>query len=179
MCVLETRVLTDDEIRPDVLAQIRGLVFAAYDGDFSEEDWEHTRGGWRVVVFDGRAPVSHAAVVARVLQVAQWTLQAGYVEGVATTAGRRRQGLGGLVMARATSLVQSKFEIGALSTSSHSFYQRFGWERWRGHSFVRDGVALLRTADEDDGLMVLRCGPSAGIDLAAPIACECRAGDDW
>ena len=88
-------------------------------------------------------------------------------------------GFGALVMTYATSLVQSKFEMGALSTSSHAFYQRFGWERWRGPSFVRDGVTLLRTADEDDGLMVLRSGPSAEIDLAAPIVCERRVGDDW
>jgi len=176
--VLETRVLTDGEIRSDVLAQIRRLVFAAYDGDFSEEDWDHTRGVARRRI-RRRAPVSHAAVVARVLQVAQRTLQTGYVEGVATIAERRREGLGALVMSHATSLVQSKFEMGALSTSSPSFYQRFGWERWRGHSFVRDGVELLRTADEDDGLMVLRSGPSAGIDLAAPIVCERRPGDDW
>src|SRR3982074_2921794 len=86
VCMLETRVFTDGEIRPDVLAQIRRLVFDAYAGDFSEEDWEHTRDGWRVVVFDGGAPVSHAAVVARVLQVAQRTLQTGYVEGVAPIA---------------------------------------------------------------------------------------------
>ena len=179
MCVLETRVLTDAEIHPDVLAQIRRLVFEAYEGDFSEEDWEHTRGGWRVVVFDSGVPVSHAAVVTRALQVAERTLQTGYVEGVATTAELRRAGLGALVMTHATSLVQSKFEMGALSTSSHGFYQRFGWERWQGQSFVRDGVALLRTADEDDGLMVLRSGRSAGIDLAAAIVCERRAGDDW
>jgi len=177
--VLETCVFTDGEIRPDVLAQIRRLVFGAYAGDFSEEDWEHTRGGWRVVVFDGGAPVSHAAVVARVLQVAQRTLQTGYVEGVATIAERRRQGLGALVMSHATSLVQTKFEMGALSTRSPSFFERFGWERWRGHSFVRDGVELVRTADEDEGLMVLRSGPSAGIDLVAPIVCERRPGDDW
>jgi len=177
--VLQTRVLTDGEMCRDVLAQIQRLVFEAYAGDFSEDDWDHTRGGWRVVVFDNGTPVSHAAVVPRLLQVAQRTFQAGYVEGVATTAERRRQGLGALLMTHATSLVQTAFEMGALSTSHPGFYQRFGWERWRGPSFARASVALVRTADEDDGLMVLRFGPSAGIDLAAPIVCESRSGDDW
>ncbi|NYG56718.1 hypothetical protein BJ989_003022 [Nocardioides perillae] len=49
---------------------------------------------------------------------------------------------------------------------------------WRGASYVvRDG-ALVRTED-DDGLMVLRHGPSAGLDLALPTACEDRLGDPW
>lgn len=177
--MLQTRVLTDAEIGDDLLARIRGVVFEAYAGDFSDDDWEHTRGGWRVVLFEADAPVSHAAVVPRVLQVGQQTLQTGYVEGVATTANRRRRGLGGLVTTRATSLVQTEFEMGALSTSSQSFYQQFGWESWRGPAFVRDGAALLRTADEDDGLMVLRYGRSAGLDLGLPIVCERRSGDNW
>jgi hypothetical protein len=83
---------------------------------------------------------------------------------------RRREGLGVLVMSHATSLVQTKFEMGAPAAAS----------RWLEiETRVRDGVALVRTADEDDGIMVLRSGPSAGIDLAAPIVCERRPGDDW
>ena len=93
-------MVADSEINLDVLAQIRRVVFEAYANDFSEEDWQHTCGGWRVVVFD---------------------------DGV----------------------------------------------------FVRNSEALIRTEDEDDGLMVLRCGPSADIDLAARIVCERRSGDDW
>ena len=29
------------------------------------------------------------------------------------------------------------------------------------------------------GVMVLRFGPSAGVELTAGLACEARAGDDW
>jgi aminoglycoside 2'-N-acetyltransferase I len=179
VAVLETRVVADGEISGTDLVQIRSVVFEAYAGDFLEEDWEHTRGGWRVVVFDDGTPVAHAAVVARALQVADQTFEAGYVEGVATIAERRRAGLGALVMTHVTRLVQTMFDLGALSTGSPAFYERFGWERWRGPSFVRSAQALVRTADEDDGLMVLRCGPSAEIDLTAQIVCEARSGDDW
>lgn len=177
--MLQTYVLADDEISSDRLAAIRRLVFEAFEDDFSEEDWEHTRGGWRVVVDDDGAAVSHVAVVPRLLQVAQRTLRAGYVEGVATTGQRRREGLGALVMTQATSLVQTTYEMGALSTSRHGFYQRFGWERWRGPTFVRDGAVLVRTADEDDGVMVLRFGSSVELDLTAQIVCDRRSGDDW
>ena len=48
-----------------------------------------------------------------------------------------------------------------------------------GPTFVRSGAAAVRSEDEDDGIMVLRFGPSAGVDLTEPLSCEARAGDDW
>ena len=45
--------------------------------------------------------------------------------------------------------------------------------------FVRRGSTTVRTPDDDDGIMVLRFGPSASIDLTAPISCDARSGDDW
>ena len=46
-------------------------------------------------------------------------------------------------------------------------------------SAERSGDGLIRTLDEDDGIMVLRFGSSAEIDLSASISCEARSGDDW
>jgi aminoglycoside 2'-N-acetyltransferase I len=177
--VREVRVLTASEASTDLLGEIRRVLVDAFGGRFSEADWEHTHGGWRVVVFDADSLVSHAAVVPRTLTVAQRQFHTGYVEGVATTRERRREGLGSLVMAEVSDLVRVWFELGALSTGAHDFYRRSGWERWLGPSFVRDGTELVRTADEDDGLMVLRFGPSHAVDLSAPISCERRSGDDW
>jgi hypothetical protein len=39
--------------------------------------------------------------------------------------------------------------------------------------------AAIRTQEEDEGIMVLRFGPSQNIDLAASLSCEHRPGDDW
>ncbi len=44
---------------------------------------------------------------------------------------------------------------------------------------MRTGGQLVRTEDEDDGIMVLRFGPSQEADLTAPISCDSRPGDDW
>lgn len=175
----QVHVLADAELTQGMLAQFRRLVLEAYEGDFTDDDWDHTRGGWRVVLLDGQSPLSHAAVVPRLLRVANRPFRAGYVEAVATVREKQRTGLGALVMAEVTSLVRTHFDLGALSTGRHQFYQRFGWERWRGPSFVQHGASLVRTPDEDDGLMVLRFGSSARINLAAPIACEPRSGEDW
>ena len=82
-------------------------------------------------------------------------------------------------MAEAGALIRAEFEMGVLSTGRHSFYERLGWRRWQGPTFVQVGDALVRTEDEDDGVMVLPFGPRAHIDLTSAIACEARAGDDW
>jgi aminoglycoside 2'-N-acetyltransferase I len=177
--MLDVGVLADDATPADLLLEVRDLLVEAFDGRFDADDWEHSRGGWRVMVFDGAALVSHVAVVPRLLCVGDRPFNAGYVEGVATRADRRGQGRGARAMAAATQLVRSTYELGALSTSRQGFYARSGWESWRGPTFVRDGGELLRTPDDDDGVMVLRCGPSAAIDLAAPICCAARPGDDW
>jgi hypothetical protein len=83
-------------------------------------------------------------------------------------------------MARLGGIVQREYEFGALSTGSHRFYERLGWERWSGPTFVRTGHGLVRT--EDDGVMAMRIprfGSSTGLDLTAPISCEARSGAYW
>ena len=37
----------------------------------------------------------------------------------------------------------------------------------------------VRTPEEDDGVMVLRHGPSRDLDLTSDITCDQREGDDW
>jgi aminoglycoside 2'-N-acetyltransferase I len=173
------RVLEPSDASEDLLVAIRRVMVDAFEGSFSEADWDHTQGGWRVVMFDDERPVSHAAVVPRTLAIGGVEFQSGYVEGVATAPDSQRQGLASAVMTEVAEIVRDHYELGALSTGHHTFYERLGWERWRGPSFVRDGAALVRTPDEDDGLMVLRFGSSSAIDLAATISCDWRAGDAW
>ena len=175
----DIRLLTTAEASPDLLRAIRDLLVQAFEGDFSQEDWEHTIGGWHVVVADGGAPLSHAAVVPRILEVANRPLRAGYVEGVGTAPARQREGLGAIAMTEASKLIRGQFEMGALSTGHHKFYAALGWEKWLGPTYVRCSSETVRTEEEDDGVMVLRFGSSKDVDLTAPISCESRGGDDW
>lgn len=175
---VEIRVVRHADLALDALAEIRALLVDAFEGEFSDHDWDHTVGGWRVLATDDGL-VSHAAVVERVLDVGARRVRTGYVEGVGTAPSRQREGLGARVMRRVGDVLRAEFEMGALSTGRPSFYERLGWERWLGPTYVRHGERQVRTADEDGGVMVLRHGPSAGIDLGLPISCEARAGDDW
>jgi aminoglycoside 2'-N-acetyltransferase I len=176
----EVRVLADEHVSRDLREAVRTLTFAAFGDRFDGHDWEHTYGGHRVLVLDGEVPVAAAAVVTRELVVGGTAYAAGYVEGVATAPGHQGHGLGSTVMATVGDLVRSRYQLGALSTSRSAFYERLGWERWRGPTYVLhvDG-GLERTPDEDDGVMVLRCARTADLDLTASISCGARAGDDW
>ena len=74
--------------------------------------------------------------------------------------------------------IRAEFQLGVLATGEFHFYERLGWERWLGPTFVIDGQQLLRSPDADDAIMALRVG-SGTLDLMLPIACESRPGDDW
>ena len=172
-------VFTTGEASSERLTRIRRLLDLAFAGRLTDDDWEHALGGRHVIVeIDGEL-VAHGAVVERRLEVGERELRTGYVEAVATHPAHRRRGHGSRAMAELARIIRRDFEMGALSTGAHGFYARHGWERWRGPTWVRDGERRLRSADEDDGIMVLRFGPSAGVELTAPITCRARSGDDW
>ena len=174
-----TETMRTAEAPAALLAEVRRLLEAAFEDGFPQEDWDHTVGGWHVVVLDGDAVVAHAAVVTRTLEVDGRPHRTGYVEGVATAPDRQGQGLGSRAMTALADVLRREHDLGALSTGEHRFYERLGWERWRGPTFVRDHGTLIRTEDEDDGIMVLRFGLTRELDLRAAISCEARPGDDW
>ena len=168
-----------DDLEPGMLHQARSLMDAAFEGEFSDDDWEHSLGGWHVMAWEGDRLLAHASLVSRRLYVADVPVHAGYVEALGTAPTSQGRGLGTSVMGPIATLIVEHFELGALSTGEHGFYERLGWERWRGPSYVRHPTATVRTPDEDDGIMVLLTPFTSGIDQSASIACEARPGDDW
>jgi aminoglycoside 2'-N-acetyltransferase I len=174
-----TRSFSTEEATPLILGEIRALMDVAFEGEFTDEDWEHTVGGWHVVVVDDDVVVSHAAVVPRLLVAGERSLRAGYVEGVATEPGRQGKGFGSMAMTEAATLIRRQFELGALSTGRPDFYQRLGWERWQGPTYVREGSEMIRTEEDDDGIMVLRFDSTRDLGLDLSLTCESRSGDVW
>jgi hypothetical protein len=83
-------------------------------------------------------------------------------------------------MMRITDALRTQFDLGVLSTGAWHFYERLGWERWRGPTYVRGADGCLRRSEaEDDGVMVLRCARSQDIDSTASITCDERISDSW
>lgn len=112
---------------------LRPLLDAAFRERFDDDDWEHGLGGVHVAVLDHDELVAHAAVVPRRIDAAGRTFAgAGYVENVATHPDRQARGAGSAAMAAIAEVLHERHELGVLSTSSHGFYERLGWERFRG-----------------------------------------------
>ena len=177
------RALPTDELTAREVAQIGALLEAAFGSDqddrFTEEDWRHAIGGRHFILYSGELIVAHASVVERELHVAGRPLHTGYVEAVATVPDRQRSGFGTRVMRAVGSYIRDRFELGALGTSHHGFYERLGWMTWRGPSFVRTTDGDRPTPDEDGYIMVLPTPSSPPLVLTAPISCEWRPGDVW
>jgi aminoglycoside 2'-N-acetyltransferase I len=75
--------------------------------------------------------------------------------------------------------VVANFELGALGTGSQGFYERLGWQVWRGPTSVRTAEGEQPTPDEDGYVLVLLTPTSPVLDLGAPISCDWRPGDVW
>lgn len=174
---IRSRDLTAAEIEA-----IRAILWAAFGDDpedgFTEDDWEHALGGTHVVAEINDRIVAHASVVPRELRVAGRPLATGYVEAVAVEPGRQGSGLGTAVMREAAAIVAG-YELGALGTGEHHFYERLGWRTWRGPSSVRTESGERATPDEDGYIMVLATPTTPALDFDAPISCEWRSGDAW
>ncbi len=174
---LPTAALTPHEIRA-----IRVLLWAAFppgDEGFTEDDWEHALGGVHVVLDVEGAIVAHASVVERDLHVGERPTRTGYVEAVAVDPARQASGFGTVVMDEIDNEIARHYELGALGTGAHHFYERLGWRTWQGPSFVRTDDGVQRTPDDDGYIMVLPTRTWPDPDLTAPLSCESRPGDVW
>jgi aminoglycoside 2'-N-acetyltransferase I len=168
------------QLTPAELEVLRELFAVAWPpGEFDETDWQHAIGGTHVLVEDDGEIRSHAAVVERDIEAAGHLLDTGYVEAVATWPEHEGRGYGSAAMAEAGTIIQERYELGALATGRHAFYERLGWERWRGPTFVRETDGVARTPDNDDAILVLRTPRTPPIDLAAELVCDWRPGDVW
>jgi aminoglycoside 2'-N-acetyltransferase I len=123
--------------------------------------------------------VAHASVVERPLEIDARPVRAGYVEAVGTAPGRQGRGHGSAVMRAIGEVIAATYDLGALSTSSHAFYERLGWERWTGRTGVRTDSGLVLTPEDDDGIMILRTPTTPAIDPAGTLTCDWREGDVW
>ena len=176
------RVRTSD-LDPAEIRAIREVLDEAFGPDeeerFTDDDWEHGIGGLHFVLELNGQIVSHASVVERELHIDGKPLRTGYVEAVATAPSHQGAGFGSLVIGDVTAYIADGFELGALGTGRHQFYERLGWRKWIGPSSVRTADGTRRTPDEDGYILVLPTMSSPALDFAAPISCEWRPGDVW
>lgn len=155
------------------------MLAAAFDGHFSEHDWEHALGGMHALILHRGAMIAHAAVVQRRLLHRGVALRCGYVEAVAVDPEWRGQGLGTAVMDAVEQVIRGAYSTGALSASSDAdgFYTARGWQHWLGPTSVLAPAGPVRTPDDDGTILVLP--NNIDVDLTGALACDWRDGDVW
>ncbi|HEX3219762.1 MAG TPA: GNAT family N-acetyltransferase [Candidatus Limnocylindria bacterium] len=177
----ELRIVPSSQLLDAEWDELTALCIAAFDEPW-DGYWESIGPGVHVIASgEGGRILAHAAVVDRTLYPGDLVVPAAYVEAVAVLPERQRGGLGTQVMREIDRMIDERYALGALGTGSQPFYQRLGWEVWRGPTWIRnrDGT-LQRSADEDGGIMI-RCTPSTppALDLDAAIAVDWRPGEVW
>ena len=161
-------------------ARVRDLLDRAFDGGFTDHDWEHALGGLHVLVVDGGIPVAHAAVVQRRFRHDDRTRRGGYLEAVAVHPRWRGRGLATAVLGPAERIIDHAYELGALSASAaaRGLYLARGWLPWQGETWALSPSGPVRTADEDESTLV-RIVPGTALHLTGSLACDWRDGDVW
>ncbi|MBE2318649.1 GNAT family N-acetyltransferase [Solirubrobacter sp. CPCC 204708] len=160
------------------LRAARALLEDAFDGELTPEDWEHCLGGMHALAWDGDELVGHAAVVQRSIAHNGRPLRAGYVEGVAVRADRRRQGIAGELMGELEEIIRRAHDFGALGSSDEGlpFYTARGWKPWRGALRILTPDGVEDTPDELGWILVF----GGELDLDGELLCaDWRDGDVW
>jgi aminoglycoside 2'-N-acetyltransferase I len=177
--VIDVQSAHTADLDPATLAAARAMLEAAFDGDFSDDDWDHALGGMHVFVRERNGVVAHASVVQRRLVHGGRALRAGYVEGVGVRPDRQRRGYGGRVMEVLERTIRAAYDLGALGATDAavSLYRARGWEQWRGPTSALTPAGIVPTAHEDGSVYVLRA--SVPLDLSGELTCDWRDGDVW
>jgi aminoglycoside 2'-N-acetyltransferase I len=177
---MDVVVVGSDQIDDATRVDLRELWRRAFGDRFSDDDADHAYGGVHVLVRSDDRVVAHASAVPRRIRFGdeRWRT-VGYVEAVATDPERQGEGLGRRTMQALHTEISRRWPVALLSTGrATGFYERLGWERWRGLSYTQtvDGVV---PDGEHGGLMILRLDRSVVPELSVAVTCEDRPGDAW
>ena len=175
----EIRTAHTADLDAATLATARALLDDVFEGDMSDEDWEHALGGIHALAWEGRELIGHASVVQRRLLHDGRALRTGYVEGVGVRADRRRRGVGGELMDALERVLRGAYELGALGATDDAvrLYTNHGWKRWEGPTSALTPGGIVRTEDADGAVYVLPL--STPLDLSGALVCDWRDGDVW
>lgn len=167
------------QLEPAVLATARRLLEDVFEGELTDQDWEHCLGGLHALLWNGPDLIGHASLVQRRLLHQGRAMRAGYVEGVGVRADVRRRGHGAVMMGALEGVARGAYEVAALGSTDEgvAFYTGRGWRRWLGPTSALTPTGVVRTPDEDDWIYVLPL--SAPLDMHAELTCDWRDGDAW
>ncbi|MGW8352652.1 GNAT family N-acetyltransferase [Streptomyces wedmorensis] len=176
---MTVRIAPTHELGAARLRSVRELLDTAFEGDFSDDDWDHTLGGVHAWTEDERGVAAHGAVVLRRLLHRGRSHRVGYVEGVAVRGDLRRRGLGGAVMAELERVIDGTYAFGALSASADgaALYRGRGWTLWEGRLEALGPGGIVRLAEDEGSVHLWPAAGRALPDPADPLVFDWRDGD--
>lgn len=164
-------VVRGGELDPAQQADIIRLCEEAVGDDFGRL-FRRRPGAVHVVARVAGLLVGHACWVPRRLEPdGSGPLRAAWVEAVATRPSHQGQGVGRALMRRVADEIQD-YDLGALTAAVVPFYERLGWEAWRGVATLRTDGGPPRSPGEP--VMILRVRGTPPLDLDARLAIEGR-----
>ena len=166
----------------DARHEIITLCEAAYQESFSHL-FEQLPGSVHVLAREGDGTlVSHAEFVPRWLQASgHEPMRTAYVEAVATAPGHQRKGLATAVLQRLGEVIATdpSWQLAALSPSDAVFYERRGWELWRGPLAIRRDGHVEPSPDDEQVMIQRLTRTSATLDTTTLLTAEWREGELW
>ncbi len=169
-----------EDLSPDIKNTIVDLCVLAHQ----EEDFRNLfsyvpSGGWHFLAFQDMQLVSHALVTTRWLQPEGHSLlRTAYIDAVATLPAEQGRGHGSRLMSHLAESIGEEYIIGCLETERVEFYERLGWETWRGPLAGRSDQGLIPTPKQK-GIMVLRLSQTPPLNLDSMLTIECQSERIW
>ena len=177
---LTVRVVATEYLNESERAAIVAVCIAAHENEEFGRMFTHfiRSGGRHFLAYRGDELVSHAVVTTRWLQPeGQPEMKTAFVDAVSTLPAAQGQGFSSATMRRLGAEV-GDYEIGCLQTDLVGFYERMGWEFWRGSLAGRGEHGLIPTP-EQRGVMVLRLPQTPPLDLDMPLSIEEQPDRIW
>lgn len=173
------RLVHTADLDNETRQHLREMVTAAFAGNFTEDDWDHSLGGMHALIWDHGAIIAHAAVIQRRLMYRDSALRCGYVEGVAVREDYRGQGLVHALLDGVEQVMRGAYQMGALRSPARSrrLFTARGWLPWRGPTSVLAPTGPAPTPGADGAVFVLPVGLRP--DTSEPLMCDWRDGDVW
>jgi aminoglycoside 2'-N-acetyltransferase I len=175
---LDIRVKAAQDLSKTEYAEIVALTSRAFKRDYTPYMEMFPHPTHLLGRYQGKI-VTYVLWITRWLQIRNGPLlKTAYIEGMATDLQYRNRGFASQLMQRAVAEVQD-FDIAALSTGSHGFYERLGWRRWQGPLYARQEKELIAMPEERGCVMVYSLPGTPPLDFTAPLSVEWRAIEPW
>ncbi len=168
----------------DLSSATRAAIIQLCIAAHQEEDFKNLfsympSGGWHFLAYRAQELVSHALVTRRWLQPEGLPLlKTAYIDAVATLPAYHGDGYGSALMRQLAIDIDREFDIACLETERETFYERLGWETWRGSLAGRSEQGLLPTPNQR-GIMILKLSQTPVLDLDSALSIECLANRIW